>query len=313
MAEQTTPPTDSTKTEPTPPPTPQPTTTVHTPTPATIQQPTVESVPMASHTHVQARWTAVHTIALLAIIGAITSIGIYFSEQNLMQSWIAIMVLMIAFVCVAGQGIVGLWNGVLIDSRNKMSLSRLQLLMWTTVVLSGFLTAVLVNVSTDQTDPLNVAIPQELWILLGISTTSLVGSPLILGNKKNQPLTLTEQAQKNSTLNLMAEQKVGQGQANQACDIVVQGKLVGYSKPQCASFSDIFKGEEIANGGHLDLAKVQMFFFTLVLVLVYTIALGRMFATFDGSTAITSFPAVDQSMVALLGISHAGYLVNKAT
>jgi hypothetical protein len=92
--------------------------------------------------------------------------------------------------------------------------------------------------------------------------------------------------------------------------IDTQGKIVIWKWPQDARLADLFQGDEVGNAAHLDLGKVQMFFFTLVLVLTYTAALVLMFT--DASTAITGLPPVDQGMVALLGISHAGFLANNA-
>ena len=53
-----------------------------------------------------------------------------------------------------------------------------------------------------------------------------------------------------------------------------------------------------------------MFYFTLILVLAYAVALGTTFA--GEAEKIAEFPALGPGMVALLGISHAGYLVHKA-
>jgi hypothetical protein len=72
----------------------------------------------------------------------------------------------------------------------------------------------------------------------------------------------------------------------------------------------MFTGDETANGSHLELGKIQMFFFTFVLVMAYAVALGSLFLNSSGK--IDSFPVFDAGMIALLGISHAGYLVNKA-
>jgi hypothetical protein len=53
-----------------------------------------------------------------------------------------------------------------------------------------------------------------------------------------------------------------------------------------------------------------MFFFTVILVITYALALAR---AFQGSPPLPSqLPGLEGSMLALLGISHAGYLVNKA-
>jgi hypothetical protein len=53
--------------------------------------------------------------------------------------WIAGMVIILILLALAGREINGRWVGVLIDSRNKLSLSRLQISLWTTLVLSAYL------------------------------------------------------------------------------------------------------------------------------------------------------------------------------
>ncbi len=73
--------------------------------------------------------------------------------------------------------------------------------------------------------------------------------------------------------------------------------------------SELFKGDEMGNDAQVDLAKIQMFYFTLILVFVYAVALGNSLA---GCEAIAQFPDLDPGMIAWLGISHAGYLTSKA-
>jgi len=213
------------------------------------------------------------------------------------------MLLLVAFAAIAGHVITGVWRGVLIDSRNKISLSRLQMLMWTVLVLAGFLVAVLINIRRTSS-PLSIQLPEQLWALLGISTASLVGSPLIKNSKTN------EKPNTEATAKTLAEM------ANQGVDIThvkAEGKILVNEKPEDASWADIFKGEETGNGANLDLAKIQMFFFTLVTWSVYALALGNLLRNLvHTNAAITAFPPVDGSMVALLAISHAGYLANKA-
>lgn len=55
-----------------------------------------------------------------------------------------------------------------------------------------------------------------------------------------------------------------------------------------------------------------MLFFTLVLIFAYSVMVVNEFVAAVGkSTGIPSLPKLDEGMVALLGISHAGYLANK--
>jgi hypothetical protein len=121
------------------------------------------------------------SLALIGILVGIALAGLWLSRYSLILSWLVMLVLMITFLVVAGAAITGLRRGLLIDGRNKISLSRFQLIAWTVVVLSAFLTAALFNIRAGADDPLAIAIPEQLWILMGISTTSLIGSPLLLG------------------------------------------------------------------------------------------------------------------------------------
>ncbi|MCK4458266.1 MAG: hypothetical protein KAT13_01350, partial [Methanosarcinales archaeon] len=101
------------------------------------------------------------------------------SSANRRKAWFSVMALMTLSIIIAGHGATGRWAGLLIDERNRMSLSRLQMILWTAIILSGLLVAALSNTTLGAKDPLAIALPEELWMLMGISTASLVGSPLI--------------------------------------------------------------------------------------------------------------------------------------
>jgi hypothetical protein len=78
-----------------------------------------------------------------------------------------------------------------------------------------------------------------------------------------------------------------------------------------ASFSDIFEGNEVGNAAHVDLGKVQMFFFTIVVAIAYIVALWDVVSAGGIYGANFSFPELSDGMVALLGISNASYLASK--
>ena len=99
------------------------------------------------------QWTPWHTIALLLIIAIIVLTGLLSPTRARLWTWVVALVLLGVFAAIAGQGITGLWRGLLIDERNKISLARLQLTLWTIVVLSGFLTAALSNLAAQQPTP----------------------------------------------------------------------------------------------------------------------------------------------------------------
>jgi hypothetical protein len=166
------------------------------------------------------------------------------------DGWLVTLALLACFILIVSHGITGIWSGWLINEENKMSLSRLQLIAWTLIVLSGYLTAALANLAAQQCDPLSIAIPEELWLLLGISTTSLVGSPLLKSNKKVKK---PNDTQKTATFDLLEKQGASKKQLDH------QGLIVVNKDPDDAKWSDLFKGEETGNAGLLDVAKIQMF------------------------------------------------------
>jgi hypothetical protein len=221
-------------------------------------------------------WTRWHTLGQLFIIILIGVVGVATPTLNLnkLLSWLITVGLFLAFLIVVGSGITGRPQGLLIDERNKMSLSRLQLVLWMVVILSGLLTIALSNIGLGSKTPLAIVVPTQVWLLMGISTTSLIGSPLLTSNKK------------------------------------AAGKIEIRDNVHAAQVADLFRGDETSNFDVLDLAKVQMFFFTLVLVLAYAVLLGSLFVHSTG--VIMGMPDIDPSMTTLLGISHAGYLANKA-
>jgi len=253
---------------------------------------------MAQPTH----WTRAHSWALLFLVAGVILVGLLLTRVALAWAWGINLILFLLFTSIAGHGITGLWRGLFIDERNKISLSRFQMILWTVVVLSAYLTAALYNIRWNPTgDPLGIAIPYQLWILMGISTTSLVGSPLIKTTKKQRP---AAEGERQETLSLLKKEGFAEQQVR------TTGQLVLNADPQFSRWSEMFKGEETGTAAHLDLAKIQMFYFTIVLVIAYAALIGAGFA--DTTTRVSSLPSLDSSILALLGISHAGYLTHKA-
>jgi hypothetical protein len=234
-----------------------------------------------------------------------------------------------------GALIKGLPLGILIDERNKMTLSRLQIVLWTLVVLSALITVVLARVSAGVGDPWAVELPWQLWALMGISTTTLVGSPLIRSTKKQKSATndakrkmlklqeLKEKKPKTLQEIKMIEdeiKKLSATDVDEKSKVYLEGIIHVNTEAKKAKFSNLFTGDEVGNSEHIDVAKVQNFFFTIIAVIGYSVAIfswmismikveGSDVLVYLGTTA--SFPALDESLIWILGISHAGYLLNK--
>lgn len=292
-------------------------------------------------------------VALLAVCLRILGWPLVAGDTgSAITTWYVVMFMVVFFLMIVGLGITGSLYGALIDERNKLSLSRLQIAIWTTVILSAWITAVLWNLAAGKgISALDISLPETLWLLLGISTASLVGSPLILSNKTTaqiDPLQLQRQ------LRLAANKRgiagnVGNAQTRQPgsshqdkaeadlpftpdkgapiatftpdpvviqdlkkqLQVDTQGAVVCNTQVKDASLADLFEGDEVGNFVQVDLGKVQMLLITIILVAAYATALGAMFIGAK-STGITQFPDVDSSMIALLAISHSGYLAYKA-
>lgn len=263
-------------------------------------------------------WQWYHSIGIPVLILAIILCGLLIPANLMLLTWILILVFLVLLTMMFGQGITGrFWFGWMVNEQFRMSLSRLQMALWTMVVLSGFLTAALANLATGHIEEaLNIAIPPELWVTMGISTTSLVGSGLILTEKKKEKTNKDEALRGMVEFGLLARD-ADPATETEVVDARTSGQLLRNTNPSQARLYDLVSGEEVGNFNVLDLTRLQNLFFTLVLVGAYAATLGNLFAgaaVHSGAAApISGFPDLDTSIVALLGISHGGYLVGKAS
>jgi hypothetical protein len=213
-------------------------------------------------------------------------------------NWILEFIFLFLFFLVVGSLVSKRLSGILIDERNQMSLSRFQIVVWTLIILSAYLTIALARITAGVADPLAIGIDWQLWALLGISSASLVGSPLLLSEKKDRKSSPAEETrfdeitkEKNENLQLF-------------------GKIPVRDSPNDALFTDMFRGDEAATFYNINMAKVQMFFFTIIAALSYGFAILTLVINTD-SSMINNLPPVSPGLVAILGISHAAYLTNK--
>jgi hypothetical protein len=239
----------------------------------------------------------------IALLAAIAWVGWNAGPERLFsrpQAWLIVLALMTGFAVVAGRGITGYWRGILIDKRYKMSLSRFQLLVRTLVVLSALLTAVLTNVALGSDSPLSIEVPVEIWVLLGISVASAVGSKAVLKTKERRSVDPEE-------LDRTADRL--QEDAGVDVNRTFSDTIIYNCSPEDARWGDLLKGDEAGNASVVELGKLQMFFFTFVLVLTYATAIA---ARLEGTLIVTDLPPIDETMNTLLGISHTGYLADKS-
>lgn len=251
-----------------------------------------------------------------------------------LQAWPIVAACMIGFILLLGVTVSQRPLGVLINEQNLMSLSRLQTILWTLIIVSAYFVIAVARVRIrPSVDPLDIKIDSQVLALLGISAASLVGNPLINAVKKAKKpdgsaasATAKEMLSTNNTPDSLKTTpppagNVGvagaapanpQQEMQEAITENAQGILYKNPSIKDASFSDIFEGDEIGNTAHVDLAKVQMFFFTLIVALAYIAALYKIMHKDGISASEFNFPNLSEGMVGLLGISNASYLTNQS-
>lgn len=168
------------------------------------------------------------------------------------------------------------WQAVLVDQYRRLSLTRLQVVMWTIIILGAYTAASFVTGSAD------LEIPTEVWALLGITVGGGAGTVIVQSTRD----TATVSPQ-------MASRARADGGAN-------VGRSHVASAPR---LSQLFTGEEVGDFHIVDISKVQMFFFTVAVAVAYIQALLG-----NEWSATHAFPPLSEGVVTLIGISHAGYL-----
>jgi hypothetical protein len=352
---------------------------------------TSSSVPSGRGLHIA---LSIVEVLLILFWGGIT-VGIGSFTVNtigLPALWGIGVLIILLLLILAGHEINGQWKGILIDSRNKLSLSRLQITLWTVMVLSAYISIAIprivamtgVNPTLTQEQALNIRFPEQLILAMGISAVSFAGANLIVSNKKSKQVKIeakfTPEAAKDQLNQLKTKFVVAEDNLKNLAQIEIDRKqeldaiLAGLEKaktdaekdltekkqfkaqelyksaqqdkeaasrerderkkevqvaeenlalidssqglmhknadPSEAKWMDLFQGEEIGNYKLVDMAKVQMLFFTVVVVGTYAAAIiGMLYNTEMLKTASSvSFPDFTPSLNALLGISHGTYL-----
>jgi hypothetical protein len=217
-------------------------------------------------------------------------------------NWLIVAFSMFVFMIVLGLRITGRAMGILINERKLMSLSRFQMVIWTIIILSAYFTIAMVRIRAGTSNPLEISMDWHLWALIGISTTSLIGTPLIQSTKK------LKEPRDEKVLEETAN-KFGESAAKVNEDR--EGVLYGNGDIMDAKFTDIFEGDELKNTAYIDLTKVQMFFFTLIAALSYAVILFCWIKATKEPARLDMLPKLHDGLIAILGISHTGYLTNK--
>jgi hypothetical protein len=260
----------------------------------------------------QKHWQALLCLVMIVALGLVglwsgsTDTLVTADPSYHLTDWLylGVAAIFIFVTLLVGWEIKGYWSGVLIDpKKQRMSLARIQTILWTVLIVASYYTAVLINLAkTNESnasaiDALDIAIPGELLVAMGISVGSLVGSKVVLNYKANEHGTVAEVPEPSVSPQGMVESAVPPG-------AVYRG-----DRPQ---WRDLFQGDTVESKDSVDLGKLQMFYVTIALLIGYGLVVADVFASVPAA-GITTLPALNAGFIALLAISHAGYLTAKAT
>ena len=287
-------------------------------------------------------------VLALAIVGMI-AVAIAETGDLASGAFLAEMALMLAALVGVGLAVNGRVFGAAIDARNRVSLSKLQMLMWTvlavaslTALLSAWLHAP--GVITPMDPPAAIASlakspPAATNAPTARATSSTTtattgtvtatgGTPQTqnAGQTSKPPLippelllamgiAVTSFVATPLLLSLKSaetptDQAVNTLQSARVTDLANQGKVDARTDPAEAGFADIFHGDEVGNANSVDVSKVQQIFITLLLLGLYVGAVFQALAQQHG--LIAGLPAMNDDFVKLMAISHATYLGYKA-
>lgn len=245
-------------------------------------------------------------VALLVIANIWIARGGPYDGMAAVRTWGFSAALILLFMIVIGLAINDRPAGLIIDNRNRVSLSKFQAACWTVLVVSALATMVAARIAAGLEDPLAVTIPNALLAALGLSATSLVATPALLSLKSSSPPPASGDV-------AATADKLGMTIG----EVDATGRVFGRTKSLDARWLDMFRGDDVSNAAAPDLSKVQQFLLTLLVLGVYTATLIQMFVAGRQSAALIlaaqgSLPPLSEQFIWLLGISHASYLAYKA-
>lgn len=168
---------------------------------------------------------------------------------------------------------------IFFDFRGRYSLTRFQISMWTILVLSLLSGVFFARLIGGVDFPLNITIPSELLILMGISVGSTVTSEAIKAEK---------------------DKKKGLEIAR-----VTNGRGAKFSQVYLAEEGEAGKDEAI------DITKFQNFLLTLIVLIAYVAATIVYINGKSTISELNALPGLSSTILTLIGISHAGYIAGK--
>jgi len=191
--------------------------------------------------------------------------------------YIILIDVLVAFMVALGVTVMGTAAGVVVNARNCVSLSKLQIAAWTVVVIAALAAGTIWNMWIGVAQPLDINIPNEVLEALGISAASFIAAPALLSIKGNQSPAQGDATDDAKTLTATPDPN----------DAAV-GALFAHAIPAAAQWTDMLRGDDLATARQVDLSKVQQLLVTALLIAVYGIAVwNTLIGVYSGHESLT--------------------------
>ena len=268
------------------------------------------------------------TLLLFGLPGMVFAAGEFsWARSRILEhpgwTWVVAIALLLAVGILFGIEKRGCWDGILIDSTNRKSLSRLQALVWGTILLSGIVAAITINMARDcrvpEADsspasgscvesPVDLHIPEQVLVLAGLSAATLGFA--IAANSSNGARTLSRKATSAAiAAGLISVQKDDEGAVvatRSSPPNQFFGVIAGKDSIEHSSFSDLVKGDVAQQGAYIDLARTQQLVLTLVLAGIYSVFFLQEIRLQAGAVQFPEFDAGLNILLAISGITYLG-------
>ena len=236
----------------------------------------------------------------------------------------------------ARSGAAWFFDIIVTSEDESYSLSRLQIYLWTVVVITAFSAISFATFMSPGTF-IWTEIPTNLYILMGLNVTTAVASTAVYAIKSNGTMadatnaTITAANAANAAASAAnaanvansANQKNAADAANASAVVAATvaanatataqkamaavGAAAANTSP--AFFRDIFFDTRYS----LDLPRTQMFVWTVIILAMFILMVGRIFATAHQVSDLTLMGHdIPIGLVALMGVSNGAYIGAKA-
>jgi len=273
---------------------------------AKIAKDAAEAAVMKSTNVVAAQRGKTAVDAALAVEQAIEADPLFkaVGQADLIAPWIFAAVTIAVVIALTGSMIRQSILGAMIDNRNRLSLSLMQMAGWSVLVFSLFYVTSLFLIGVAGSKATLPVYNPGIWALLGLSIGSAATSRIILAGKDLPPATQAGPATTGSSASTPAP----------------TSQLDKRDDPNAWSLFDLFMGEEVNNASTVDLSRLQQVIITVVLMIIFCSMTAHILGsivwqTDDWESWATTGAAPNlwgsQTFLGLLAISHGGYLLFK--